>query len=79
MQETFLLAKNLNDNKMIKHVFFDLDRTLWDFEANSHETLLEICHYYNLKEKGILDYERFIEAYKIHNEKLWHLYRLNKI
>ena len=79
MQETFLLEKNLNDNKMIRHVFFDLDRTLWDFEANSHETLLELCDYYNLKEKGILNYERFINSYKIHNEKLWHLYRLNKI
>ena len=27
---------------MKKHIFFDLDRTLWDFETNSHETLLEI-------------------------------------
>ena len=40
-----------------KHLFFDLDRTLWDFEKNSHETLLELCNKYKLKEKGILDYE----------------------
>ena len=63
----------------VKHIFFDLDRTLWDFEANSHETLLELCTFYNLKEKGITDYESFIKDYKIHNEQLWGLYRVNKI
>ena len=64
---------------MIKHIFFDLDRTLWDFETNSHECLLELCNTYNLKEKGIKNYEEFIENYKIHNEKLWELYRVDKI
>ena len=64
---------------MIKHIFFDLDRTLWDFETNSHETLLELCNNYNLKKKGILDYEEFINTYKIHNEKLWDLYRVDAI
>ena len=64
---------------MIKHIFFDLDRTLWDFETNSHETLLELCNDYNLKKKGILNYEEFINTYKIHNKKLCGLYRVNKI
>tara|TARA_B110000902_G_C14264391_1_gene570854 strand:+ start:1415 stop:2107 length:693 start_codon:yes stop_codon:yes gene_type:complete len=62
-----------------KHIFFDLDRTLWDFEANSQETLLELCEKYNLSEKGISDYEEFIKTYKIHNEELWDLYRVDKI
>ena len=79
MLEIFLLERNLNKNKMIRHVFFDLDRTLWDFETNSHETLLELCNYYKLKEKGISDYEDFIKNYKYHNEKLWDLYRLDEI
>ena len=64
---------------MIKHIFFDLDRTLWDFEANSHETLLELCISHNLSNKGITDYEAFIKNYKVHNEKLWELYRVDKI
>ena len=64
---------------MIKHVFFDLDRTLWDFEYNSHETLLELCTTYNLRKRGITDYEEFIKKYKIHNEQLWDLYRVDKI
>ena len=62
-----------------KHIFFDLDRTLWDFESNSQETLLELCKKYNLSEKGISDYEEFIKTYKIHNEELWDLYRVDKI
>tara|TARA_B110000444_G_C18826146_1_gene590444 strand:- start:1465 stop:2157 length:693 start_codon:yes stop_codon:yes gene_type:complete len=62
-----------------KHIFFDLDRTLWDFDANSHETLLELCDTYKLNEKGISDYEEFIKIYKNHNAELWDLYRIDKI
>ena len=61
------------------HIFFDLDGTLWDFETNSYETLLELCNTYNLNKKGISDYERFIKTYKIHNAKLWALYNVDKI
>ena len=56
---------------MKKHIFFDLDRTLWDFETNSHETLLEICDKYNLNELGVTDYLEFIKRYKVINEQLW--------
>ena len=62
-----------------KHVFFDLDRTLWDFDVNSHESLLELCDTYKLNKRGIEDYEEFIKIYKSHNAKLWDLYRENKI
>ena len=62
-----------------KHIFFDLDRTLWDFDANSHETLLELCDTYKLNEKGIPDYEEFIKTYKAHNTELWDLYRVDQI
>lgn len=62
-----------------KHIFFDLDRTLWDFDANSHETLLELCDTYKLNEKGIPDYEEFINTYKAHNAELWDLYRVDQI
>ncbi len=62
-----------------KHIFFDLDRTIWDFDANSHETLLELCNTYKLNEKGISDYEEFIKTYKAHNAELWGLYRVDQI
>ena len=67
------------DNNQITDVFFDLDHTLWDFEKNSHETLMEICETYNLKELGVNSYTEFIKKYKVINEKLWTQYRLDKI
>jgi putative hydrolase of the HAD superfamily len=64
---------------MIKHIFFDLDRTLWDFEKNSHTTLLELISHFNLIDKGVDTPESFIKKYTIHNAKLWDLYREDKI
>ena len=63
----------------IKHIFSDLDRTLWDFEANSHETLEELFANFKLNEKGISNSDDFIRTYKAHNEKLWGLYRKGKM
>lgn len=62
-----------------QHIFFDLDGTLWDFETNSYQTLLELCNSYNLNQKGIVDYDKFIKTYKIHNSMLWDLYNVDKI
>jgi len=56
-----------------KNIFFDLDRTLWDFEANSNEALLDLCINFKFKEKGI-DFDEFIIKYKLYNAKLWDLY-----
>ena len=63
----------------IKHIFFDLDRTLWDFEKNSKITLTEIIDILDLTSKGVDSAENFISKYRIHNERLWDLYRDNKI
>jgi len=58
-----------------KHLFFDLDHTLWDFEANSRQTLEELYHSLNLRERGIHDFDGFHKNYIIHNDKLWERYR----
>ena len=58
-----------------KHLFFDLDHTLWDFEANSRQTLEELYQSLNLKEKGIHDFDLFHKNYLAHNDKLWDRYR----
>ena len=63
----------------IKHLFFDLDRTLWDFETNAYETLKELYEEHALRQKGISDVDVFIDVYKMHNERLWELYRNSKI
>lgn len=58
-----------------KHLFFDLDHTLWDFEANSRQTLKELYHSLNLSERGIHDFDHFHRCYIVHNDKLWERYR----
>ena len=62
-----------------KNIFFDLDRTLWDFETNSLEVLQEIYDHFNLYDLGIINCKSFIYNYKKNNERLWGLYRENKI
>jgi putative hydrolase of the HAD superfamily len=61
-----------------KHIFFDLDRTLWDFEKNSHETLSEIINEFSLSEE-IKHRDDFIKAFNYYNERLWEFYRMGKI
>lgn len=58
-----------------KHLFFDLDHTLWDFEANSRQTLEELYHSMQLGEKGVNDFDLFHKNYLVHNDKLWDRYR----
>lgn len=57
-----------------KHLFFDLDHTLWDFEANSKDTIKQLFDHNNLAEKGIPNFEEFHDRYSFHNERLWDRY-----
>jgi len=65
--------------KKYKHVFFDLDRTLWDFEKNAQEAYTEIYEKYNLRHRGVASIEAFTQSYLMHNDVLWALYRDGKI
>jgi putative hydrolase of the HAD superfamily len=58
-----------------QHLFFDLDHTLWDFEANARETLLELHESLQLEIRGIDDFDLFHKNYLAHNERLWDRYR----
>jgi len=58
-----------------RHLFFDLDHTLWDFEANSRQTLEELYHSMQLESKGINNFDLFYKNYLVHNDKLWDRYR----
>lgn len=62
---------------MIKHVFFDLDRTLWDFESNSDLTLRQLFLQFELN-LFIESPEKFIAEYKKINSDYWNNYRLGK-
>ncbi len=64
---------------MIKHLFFDLDHTLWDFDRNAKETLLELYDRYQLQRLGAFSAETFIERYTANNHRLWAQYHLGHI
>lgn len=58
-----------------QHLFFDLDHTLWDFDANARATLEQLHIDLKLVDKGINDFDQFYKNYLHHNEKLWARYR----
>ena len=57
-----------------RHLFFDLDHTLWDFEMNASETLQELFESNNLAAKGVTSFEDFFKGYSAHNHRLWDRY-----
>ncbi|RYF26902.1 MAG: noncanonical pyrimidine nucleotidase, YjjG family [Flavobacteriales bacterium] len=63
----------------LKHIFFDLDHTIWDFDRNAHETLTELYGQYKLCDLGLHSCDDFISTYTTHNHKLWAQYHLGKI
>ncbi len=65
--------------KTYHHLFFDLDRTLWDFDAAAEVAFERIYDKYGLKKLGIPSAHEFHEVYHPLNERLWELYRENKI
>ena len=59
----------------IKHIFFDLDHTLWDFDKNSELAFERILNNYfpNIK------VEDFITVYAPINQSCWKLYQKDEI
>jgi putative hydrolase of the HAD superfamily len=61
-----------------KHLFFDLDRTLWDFEKNSEIALFKLFNELGLNE-AIDSFELFHTTYKKNNAFLWKEYGAGKL
>ena len=59
----------------IKHIFFDLDHTLWDFDRNSALTFEAIFK----EEKLAINLSVFLKNYVPINNDYWKLYRENKV
>ena len=62
-----------------RHLFFDLDHTLWDFEKNANETLRTLYARHDFARYGTFAVEEFIGVYSDINHALWRLYQSNKI
>lgn len=56
-----------------KHLFFDLDRTLWDFDKNSEFALKQIISDEKLASR-VGSFEKFHSVYVEENARLWQLY-----
>lgn len=61
-----------------QHLFFDLDRTLWDFEANSKRALQLLYATYGL-DQHVEHFNHFHHTYTRINAELWRLYGKGKI
>ncbi|MBL7962328.1 MAG: YjjG family noncanonical pyrimidine nucleotidase [Flavobacteriales bacterium] len=65
--------------KAYRHLFFDLDHTLWDFRTNSRETLTELHTELDLADAGVPDAEGFVDAYEEVNSDLWRSYESGRL
>ncbi|MEO8516406.1 MAG: YjjG family noncanonical pyrimidine nucleotidase [Flavobacterium sp.] len=59
----------------IKHIFFDLDHTLWDFDKNSALAFQRVLKVYFPQ----IDIAEFIKVYAPINQLCWKLYQKDKI
>ena len=62
-----------------EHILFDLDHTLWDFDANSIETLGELYDELELAEAGVTSFDSFISVYREVNRHYWQLHRNGQV
>jgi putative hydrolase of the HAD superfamily len=61
-----------------RHIFFDLDHTLWDFERNSEETIAELFDELALADR-ISSARAVYESFRTVNRSLWDAYHLDHI
>lgn len=65
--------------KQYKHLFFDLDHTLWDFEKNAEETILHLYETYQLSQYGKFSSTDFYKKYSYINHRMWRQFHEGKI
>jgi putative hydrolase of the HAD superfamily len=62
----------------IRHIVFDLDHTLWDYERASEETLCELFEEYGVG-RYCQDFEDFLRVFRQVNHMLWQAYNQGQI
>lgn len=62
-----------------KHIFFDLDNTLWDHRGNAYLAIKELYEEAQIEKKYNLIFDDFHRKYYDINEHLWELLRDGKI
>lgn len=82
MSVFFCCTFEIQKRKVMKKytdVFFDLDRTLWDFDTNSRASVDDLIDKYDLESKGIPSKDDFFQVYTAINNTLWDRYRKGSI
>ena len=68
------------NNTNYRHLFFDLDRTIYDFDKNNKETLRQIFANHLIGSRsGNVDFEDFFAVYGEINKSLWLQYKQGQI
>ena len=62
-----------------KHLFFDLDDTLWDYESNSAKVLRELYEEHRLSASLKVPFEKFLPVYRKVNKEMWVQFSLGEI
>lgn len=57
--------------KNYKHLFFDLDHTLWDFEKNTTEAIGEVYELFDLSKSSLFNFIDFRKMFQEVNGYLW--------
>lgn len=75
-----MYLRSMSTSQALADLFFDLDRTLWDFDRNSREALEEI--FLEIAQPNLPEHKaasEFIPVYEAENEKCWKAYREGRI
>ncbi|WP_162340901.1 YjjG family noncanonical pyrimidine nucleotidase [Cyclobacterium salsum] len=57
--------------KAYRHLLFDLDHTLWDYDSNVRDSLTELYTQHRLADLGGSSFEVFFHAFQATNLELW--------
>lgn len=61
-----------------KHLFFDLDHTLWDYASNSSKALIEMYSMLNLQEV-FLSTDNLVKSFSKYNDWVWGEYKNDRM
>ncbi len=62
-----------------RHLFFDLDHTLWDYDTNAAEALTELHQKHGIESRSGITAEQLIQTFLEVNDILWDDFNLSRI
>jgi YjjG family noncanonical pyrimidine nucleotidase len=63
----------------IRHLFFDLDHTLWDFEKNAEICIQQIYEHHHVIFPPHVEFDTFFQKFSVINSAMWHQLDLSLI